>query len=128
MFTSYRTLTPIGISKDGHVAYGPYTSDGTRVTSGFDICNGMFFDSVGNYGYFATNTFPYMIGCFGPSNYPDKLVPNCTTNPPSYYTKSSYAISLTTNNNNNNNAISIGKSSVVLCFLATIPMLLKIDY
>ncbi len=35
-FSSFKTLTVIGIAKDGHVIYGPYLS------SGFDICNGMF--------------------------------------------------------------------------------------
>ncbi|CAF1361174.1 unnamed protein product, partial [Didymodactylos carnosus] len=66
-FTNYRTLTVIGIAKDGHVIYGPYDSTGTQVTSGFDVCNGMFYDSIGNYGYFATQTFPYLTGCFGPN-------------------------------------------------------------
>jgi hypothetical protein len=31
LFTSYRTLTVIGIAKDGHVVYGPYDSTGTQV-------------------------------------------------------------------------------------------------
>jgi hypothetical protein len=125
MFTrGYHKLTPIGVSKDGHVVYGPYTSDGGRVTSGFDICNGMFFDSIGNYGYFATNTFPYIIGCFGPSNYPDKLVPNCTTNPPSYYTKSYHARLLSINNN----AASIWKLSTALCSLSIIIVYIEIIY
>lgn len=30
-FSSYRTLTVIGIAKDGHVIYGPYDSTGTEV-------------------------------------------------------------------------------------------------
>ena len=93
MFSSYRTLTVIGIAKDGHVIYGPYTSAGVQVTSGFDICNGMFYDSIGNYGYFATSTYPYVTGCFGPGNYPS-VKPNCTTNPAGSYTKSSYASSM----------------------------------
>ncbi len=29
MFSSYKTLTVIGIAKDGHVIYGPYLSSGT---------------------------------------------------------------------------------------------------
>ncbi|CAF3728718.1 unnamed protein product [Rotaria sp. Silwood1] len=31
LFNSYRTLTVIGIAKDGHVIYGPYDSTGTEV-------------------------------------------------------------------------------------------------
>ncbi|CAF1093978.1 unnamed protein product [Adineta ricciae] len=95
MFSSYRVLTVIGIAKDGHIIYGPYLSTGTQVTSGFDICNGMFHDSIGNYGYFATNTYPYVTGCFGPGNYPN-VKPNCTTNPATSYVKSSYASSFST--------------------------------
>ncbi|CAF3513254.1 unnamed protein product [Rotaria sp. Silwood1] len=90
-FSSYRTLTVIGIAKDGHVIYGPYNSNGQEVTSGFDICNGMFYDSIGNYAYFATRTYPYITGCFGPGNYPSVL-PSCTTNKPKAYTKSSYVL------------------------------------
>ena len=96
MFNDTKTLTVIGIAKDGHLIYGPYTSNGILVTNGFDICNGMFFDSIGNYGYFVTNTFPYITGCFGPGNYPKGLRPNCTTNPPTYYNKSIYAEQFTT--------------------------------
>ncbi|CAF4413983.1 unnamed protein product, partial [Rotaria socialis] len=90
LYNSYRTLTVIGIAKDGHVVYGPYDSTGTQVTSGFDICNGMFYNSNGDYAYFATQTFPYMTGCFGPGNYPNVSV-NCSSNAPSSYTKSKYA-------------------------------------
>ncbi|CAF3560711.1 unnamed protein product [Rotaria socialis] len=61
-----------------------------QVTSGFDICNGMFYNSNGDYAYFATQTFPYMTGCFGPGNYPNVSV-NCSSNAPSSYTKSKYA-------------------------------------
>lgn len=31
LFSSYKTLTVIGIAKDGHVIYGPYDSSGTQV-------------------------------------------------------------------------------------------------
>ena len=79
--TTFKNMTVIGIAKDGHVIYGPYLSSGIQVTSGFDICNGMFYDSIGNYGYFATETYPYITGCFGPGNYPT-FTPNCTTNGP----------------------------------------------
>lgn len=88
--TSAKTLTVIGIAKDGHIIYGPYTSAGVQVESGFDICNGMFHDSIGNYGYFATSTYPYITGCFGPGNYPS-FTPTCTTNGPKSYVKSVFA-------------------------------------
>jgi hypothetical protein len=94
-FASYQTLTVVGLAKDGHAIYGPYLSAGTRVTSGFDVCNGMFHDSIGNYAYFATSTYPYLVGCFGPGNYPS-FGPNCTINGVSSYTMSSYASSFLT--------------------------------
>ncbi|CAF1502836.1 unnamed protein product [Adineta steineri] len=97
-FSSYRTKTVIGIAKDGHIIYGPYTTGGVQVTSGFDICNGMFHDSIGNYGYFATQTYPYITGCFGPGNYPTATV-NCSTNAPSSYSKSIYALNFSTSAN-----------------------------
>jgi hypothetical protein len=96
MFKNHTSLTVIGIAKDGHIIYGPYTSNGKLVTTGFDICNGMFFDSIGNYGYFVTGSFPYVIGCYGPGNYPTNILPSCTENPPMNYTKSIYAGQFTT--------------------------------
>lgn len=122
MFSSYRTLTVIGIAKDGHVIYGPYLSSGIQVTSGFDICNGMFYDSIGNYGYFSTNTYPYIIGCFGPGNYPSFL-PNCTTNPPSAYTKSSYASSSSTSTSDAMSTI----SSSMIEMLIFVMMILNVS-
>jgi hypothetical protein len=89
--SSAKKLTVIGIAKDGHVIYGPYTSSGQLITSGVDICNGMFYDSIGNYAYFATNKYPYITGCFGPGNYPS-FGPNCTTNGQSSYSMSIYAL------------------------------------
>ena len=61
-----------------------------QVTSGFDVCNGMFYNSNSDHAYFATQTFPYVTGCFGPGSYPNASV-NCSTNAPSSYTKSKYA-------------------------------------
>lgn len=87
---SAKTLTVIGIAKDGHVIYGPYLASGQLITSGVDICNGMFYDLLGNYAYFATTKYPYITGCFGPTNYPS-FGPNCTTNGFTSYTMSSYA-------------------------------------
>ncbi|CAF1328451.1 unnamed protein product [Adineta steineri] len=88
--SSAKKLTVIGIAKDGHVIYGPYLASGNLVTSGIDICNGMFYDSIGNYAYFATTKFPYITGCFGPGNYPS-FGPSCTTNGQSSYTMSVHA-------------------------------------
>jgi hypothetical protein len=56
----------IGVTKDGHLLYGPYNSDGELWTcDDHDICNGTFID--GNYAYLSTTTFPYVLGCFGPA-------------------------------------------------------------
>jgi len=58
----------VGVAKDGHPIYGPYNSDGELWTcDDHDICNGRFFDN-GTYGYVATTTFPYIVGCFGPAD------------------------------------------------------------
>ena len=103
-------MTVIGVAKDGHVVYGPYLSANTRVTSGFDICNGMFYDSIGNYAYFATSTYPYLVGCFGPGNYPS-FGPNCTTNGVSSYTMSTYAIALLNGSSNSTTASTSSSSS-----------------
>jgi hypothetical protein len=88
--SSAKKLTVIGIAKDGHVIYGPYLSNGKLITSGVDICNGMFYDSAGNYAYFATTKFPYITGCFGPGNYPS-FGPSCTSNGYSSYSMSTFA-------------------------------------
>ncbi|UJR25032.1 hypothetical protein I4U23_006392 [Adineta vaga] len=88
--SSAKKLTVIGIAKDGHVIYGPYLNTGELISSGVDICNGMFYDSIGNYAYFATTKYPYITGCFGPGNYPS-FGPTCTTNGQSSYTMSKYA-------------------------------------
>lgn len=118
-FSQYKNLTVIGIAKDGHVIYGPYTSAGTQVTSGFDICNGMFYDSIGNYAYFATTTYPYITGCFGPGNYPS-FKPNCTTNSAASYTKSSYAAAFSTSNDATSNIPSSIISFLIMCFCMVI--------
>ena len=89
-FSNYATLTIIGIARDGHIIFGPYVASGTEVTSGTDICNGMFYDSIGNYAYFATRKYPYLTGCYGPGNYPNVSV-NCSINAPLSYSMSSYA-------------------------------------
>ncbi|UJR07632.1 hypothetical protein I4U23_011920 [Adineta vaga] len=117
-FSSLKNLTVIGIAKDGHVIYGPYLSSGIQVTSGFDICNGMFYDAIGNYGYFATNKYPYLTGCFGPGTYPN-FQPNCTSNPVTSYTKSSYATGFSTSNSE-----TVIFSSTIISFLIFIVMII----
>jgi hypothetical protein len=99
LFYNYQKMTVIGVAKDGHVIYGPYLSANTRVTSGFDVCNGMFYDSIGNYAYFATSTYPYLVGCFGPGNYPS-FGPTCTTNGVASYNMTSYATSFLSSSSN----------------------------
>ena len=117
-FSSHKNLTVIGIAKDGHVIFGPYLSNGVEVTSGLDICNGMFFDSIGNYAYFATRTYPYITGCFGPGNYPS-FTPNCTTNSPRNYTMSAHALVLA--GSNKGTFISVSKiTAFILVFVSTL--------
>ncbi|CAF1228176.1 unnamed protein product [Adineta steineri] len=96
---SYQNCLQIAARFATTVTNGPVAdirmTNGKQVTSGFDVCNGMFYDSIGNYAYFATTTYPYITGCFGPANYPNAK-PNCTTNPAQSYTKSIYAASMST--------------------------------
>lgn len=90
---SNRTI--IGIAKDGHLVYGPTVdpATGTIVTGGTDICNGVLFDGhhgdgvLRSYGYQATTSFPYLVGCFGPASHPraNATKPSCTTNAPEFY-------------------------------------------
>lgn len=57
----------VGIAKDGHPIYGPYNASGEAWTcSERDVCNGVFFSDT-NYGYAATKTHPYVLGCWGPA-------------------------------------------------------------
>jgi len=58
----------VGLARDGHVIYGPYNASGELWNCDeHDICNGVFFEG-GSYGYVATSTFPYFMGCYGPSS------------------------------------------------------------
>ena len=67
----------IGLTKDGHLIYGPYNSNGElRSCDEHDICNGTFID--GNYVYVSTTTFPYILGCFGPGPQQDYAA-SCTS-------------------------------------------------
>ena len=80
----------LGVAKDGHAIFGPYYSDGSEATSGVDICNGANLDTDGDkvtdtYGYFVRRSFPYVLSCYGPGNYPTAAKPSCTASPPSSY-------------------------------------------
>ena len=68
-YTSYKSLNPIGIAKDGHIIWGMYNSNGALWGDcDVDVCNGATID--GYYGYAATSFHPYIVGCWGPGNYP----------------------------------------------------------
>ena len=57
----------VGLARDGHVIKGPYDENGELWDcNDHDICNGTFI-SDGSYVYVATSTFPYIVGCWGPS-------------------------------------------------------------
>ena len=54
----------VGFALDGFPIYSPYDADGDFHT-GLDTCNGKV-DGSGNYGYYTTPNFPYVLGCYGP--------------------------------------------------------------
>jgi len=65
----WSSLNPIGIAKDGHIIWGPFDADGDLWGDcDVDVCNGIQVD--GYYGYAATGFHPYIVGCWGPGNYP----------------------------------------------------------
>ncbi len=79
-YTDYTDKTVIGVSKDGHPVFGPFTTDGDQRSCGtLDICNGIT-QSNGSYAYYATATFPYGVGCFGPGTNPYPYTAECSTN------------------------------------------------
>ena len=62
-------MHPIAIAKDGHIIWGMYNSNGALWGDcDVDVCNGATID--GYYGYAATSFHPYIVGCWGPGNYP----------------------------------------------------------
>lgn len=66
-YSDHQSAYPIGIIKDGHIIYGPYTDAGAIVDDcDVDVCNGAWINGV--YGYFATTFHPYLIGCYGPGS------------------------------------------------------------
>jgi len=75
------TATPIGLSRDGHIIYGPYDASGALFTQ-VDACGGVF-DTKGNYVYVGQVTSPYIQGCFGPVDWTGSSsgkTPECSTN------------------------------------------------
>jgi hypothetical protein len=77
-FSSYKTLTPIGIAKDGHIIWGPYNSAGSLWGGcDVDICNGAWVG--GSYGYVATQFHPYLPMCWGPGSN-TTISQTCSTN------------------------------------------------
>lgn len=69
----------VGIARDGHVIKGPYNKDGELWgCDDHDVCNGAFL-SDGSYAYVTTNTFPYVVGCWGPASVQsNRLDAGCT--------------------------------------------------
>ena len=66
--------TVIGVAKDGHVLYGPYDDTGEPwQSSNVDPCNGVWSDDKEDYFYVATQWHPYVVGCFGPANFPQNF-------------------------------------------------------
>lgn len=64
-YSSWKSLNPIGIARDGHIIWGPYDDNGdTWSACDVDVCNGLVVD--GEYGYVATTFHPYLPICYGP--------------------------------------------------------------
>jgi len=88
-FKKGSALEPIGVAIDGYMIMGPYNTSGETI-SGLDNCNGKYHDDgngIGEtYRYYATETFPYFLGCFGPGlcNTTGNDL-ECTDNPPEQY-------------------------------------------
>jgi hypothetical protein len=74
----------IGFSLEGYPVYGPYADAIGTPHTGLDACNGKV-DGNGNYGYYQSNTFPYLLGCAaGGASVSSTTASDwtCTTNPP----------------------------------------------
>lgn len=79
-FTSVKDLVVVGVSKDGHPVFGPYTSEGEERNCGsLDLCNGIT-ETNGSYAYYLTTNFPYSVACFGPGTNPAPYTADCSTN------------------------------------------------
>jgi hypothetical protein len=74
----------IGFSLEGYPVYGPYADTTGAAHTGLDACNGKL-DANGDYGYYVTDTFPYMLGCASGGTPVAQTTASdwtCTTNPP----------------------------------------------
>lgn len=70
-FAGMATKTVIGVAKDGHVLYGPYDDAGALWETGsVDACSGAWSADQADYFYVGTRWHPYLVGCFGPANFP----------------------------------------------------------
>jgi hypothetical protein len=75
--TPYRAV--VGLAKDGRPIFNPYYDNGKSYNDcEVDVCNGHW---VGD-DYFYVSTFfhPWVIGCYGPGNYPE-LSQSCSGKP-----------------------------------------------
>ena len=70
---------PIGLAKDGHIILALHDSNGDMWScDNHDVCNGTFVgDDKDVYAYVATETFPYIVGCWGPGPQP-QFAPTCS--------------------------------------------------
>ena len=86
-YSTVQTKTIIGISKDGHVMYGPYDESGELwQPHAVDACNGAWSSSPdsSDYFYVGTRWHPYLVGYQGPANFPqqqeDAIYAQCSLN------------------------------------------------
>lgn len=69
----------IGLARDGHVIIGPYNTNGELwACDEHDFCNGTFL-ADGSYAYVLSQTFPYVVGCWGPGTIQYKKISKCST-------------------------------------------------
>ena len=82
-FEGMKNQTVIGLSKFGHVVYGPYDNTETLwQPQDVDACNGAWSDEEDEYFYVTSRWHPYGPGCNGPTHFPDEegVYPNCSAN------------------------------------------------
>lgn len=79
-YTNYaKTLTVLGMAKDGHIIVGPYDNDGNEYScKNLDACWGTYL-SDGSYAYIFNEKFPYGVNCFGAGGY-NTYEATCSTN------------------------------------------------
>merc|ERR1712098_218114 len=91
-FEGNKKKTVIGLSKFGHVLYGPYDDSGELWdVQDVDPCNGAWSDDNSEYFYVSTRWHPYAVGCQGPSNFPQNEDPakyaQCSANGMDQFTR-----------------------------------------